>query len=134
MTSLPTLLALLERSCTQHQVEAGLRHDLHLIVEEACVNVISYAYPAGAPGLMSLQLEVGLRAGRKAMDITIEDQGSPFDPLALPPPDLTAPLDELPVGGLGVHLLRELSDQQRYRHDRRRGNVLTITKWLAPPA
>ena len=130
---LPSLLELLDGFCARHGVDAQCRHDLHLIVEEACVNVISHAYPAGAPGPLTLQLEVDVSGGRPAMKISIEDQGRPFDPLLLPAPDRTGPLEDLPIGGLGVHLIRQLSDAQHYDRDPQRGNVLTLTKCLAPP-
>lgn len=129
---LERLLALLDRYCAAHAVDAQCRHDLRLVVEEACANVIAHAYPADAPGLMSLQVESTRCDGRPAMRITIEDAGIPFDPLALPVPVRTGPVEHLPIGGLGVHLIRRLSDLQRYEHDLERGNVLTLTKFLAP--
>lgn len=129
---LQVLLSLLDRYCAHHGVDAQSHHDLHLIVEEACANVIAHAYPPGAPGPMSLQVEAMQCDGRPAMRVTIEDTGMPFDPLALPVPVRTGPVESLPIGGLGVHLIRRLSDAQRYRHDRERGNVLTVTKFLAP--
>jgi serine/threonine-protein kinase RsbW len=129
---LPALLALIENYCLRHQVDAQTQHDLRLIVEEACVNVISHAYPPGAPGPLSLQVQAARRDGRPVMEITIEDQGAPFNPLALAVPDRTGPVEDLPIGGLGVHLIRSLSDLQHYSHDRERGNVLTITKFLPP--
>lgn len=133
-SSLPQLMAMLDDYCEQHQVDPQCRHDLHLIAEEACVNVMTHAYPAQAPGPVTLQVQAASCGGRPAMKITIEDLGVPFDPLALRRPAQTGPLDELPIGGLGVHLIRQLSDLQHYEHDRHRGNVLTITKFLAPRA
>lgn len=129
---LPALLALIDSYCARHDVDPQSQHDLRLIVEEACVNVISHAYPLGAPGPLSLQVEARQHGGRPVMEITIEDQGAPFNPLALAVPDQTGPLEDLPIGGLGVHLIRSLSDLQHYSHDRERGNVLTITKFLPP--
>ena len=129
---LPALLSLTDSYCARHQVDPQSQHDLRLIVEEACVNVISHAYPPGAPGPLALQIEARQHGGRPVMEITIEDQGRPFNPLALPAPDRTGPLEDLPIGGLGVHLIRSLSDLQHYSHDRQRGNVFTITKFLPP--
>ncbi|MEO6030934.1 MAG: ATP-binding protein [Burkholderiaceae bacterium] len=131
-TCLPSLLALTDSYCTRHKVDPQSQHDLRLIVEEACVNVMSHAYPPGEPGPLSLQIEARLHDGLPAMEITIEDQGRPFNPLELPAPDQTGPLDELPIGGLGVLLIRRLSDLQHYSHDRQRGNVFMITKFLPP--
>lgn len=129
---LPALMALIDNYCARHQVDAQSQHDLRLIVEEACVNVISHAYPQGAPGPLTLALQATRRDGHPAVEITIEDQGKPFDPLALAVPDQTGPLEDLPIGGLGVLLMRRLSDAQHYSRDPQRGNVLTLTKFLPP--
>jgi serine/threonine-protein kinase RsbW len=130
---LATVLALVDRYCAENEVDSESRHDLHLIVEEACINVISHAYPAGAPGPLSVQVEARVSSGRPMIEITIEDQGRPFNPLALPEPDRTLPLEDLPIGGLGVLLIRRLSDVQHYAHHPKRGNVLTIAKYLDAP-
>jgi serine/threonine-protein kinase RsbW len=127
---LATVLALVDRYCEEHDVDAESRHDLHLIVEEACINVITHAYPVGAPGPLSVQVEAKTCKGRPMMQITVEDQGRPFNPLALPQPDCSLPVEDRPIGGLGVMLIRRLSDVQHYTHHARRGNVLTIRKFL----
>lgn len=130
--SLPTLLDLLDEFCEREGVDAASRHDLRLIVEEACVNVIDYAYPPGSPGSLTLQIESSCGTRGRLIEVTIEDNGKPFNPLTLPVPDQSGPLDDLPVGGLGVHLVRQLSNTERYRHDPERGNVLTLGKYLRP--
>jgi serine/threonine-protein kinase RsbW len=62
--------------------------------------------------------------------VEVEDDGRPFDPLLVPPPDLTLPLERRPIGGLGIHLIRSLMDEVAYaRHDGR--NVLKMAKRLA---
>jgi hypothetical protein len=57
----------------------------------------------------------------------VEDDGRPFNPLEAPPPDLDRPIEERPVGGLGLHIVRTVMDTVAYR---RQGshNVLTVTK------
>ena len=55
------------------------------------------------------------------------DDGHAFNPLEAPPPDLSLPMEKRPIGGLGIHLLRELSDGITY--ERRNGtNRLVLTK------
>ena len=86
---------------------------LELVLEELLVNVISYAYPEGLPGM----IEVGCGAFEERMFcIQIRDQGRPFDPLGLPDPDLTLDLLERPVGGLGIYLVRQMAELVQYEY------------------
>ena len=130
LENLSGLLEMLDRYCVQNQVDGRCQHDLHLIAEEACINIISYAYPAGSSGRLSLQVEARYCADRPLIEVTIEDEGVPFNPLALHLTGRTAPIEEIAPGGLGVLLIRRLSDLQRYLHDPQRGNVLTIGKFM----
>ena len=60
----------------------------------------------------------------------IADNGKPYDPLSAPPPDIDSALDDRPIGGLGVYLVRQLMDDVRYCHDRG-WNKLTLTKTIS---
>ena len=104
--------------------------DLRLIVEEACSNVMHHAYPDRPAGELTLELERTMWQGHAAIRVAILDQGMPFNPLARADPDVAAPLAERPIGGLGVMLMRRLSDVQHYGYDPVRGNCLTLVKYL----
>ncbi len=97
--------------------------DLHLAVDEACTNCISYAYPAGRPGA----IELTCRTGPEEVAVVIRDWGRPFNPLKTVPPDLTLDLEDRPIGGLGVFLMKKFSDRLEYRREGG-ANVLTISK------
>ena len=61
--------------------------------------------------------------------MTVTDQGVPFDPTAVLPPDITLPVQDRPIGGLGIHLTRVLTDG--FRYERVGGtNVLILEKKL----
>jgi serine/threonine-protein kinase RsbW len=60
--------------------------------------------------------------------ITMRDEAPPFDPTTLAPPDLTTPLYERRAGGLGIYLMRVLSDGLVYRALPGGGNELTMKK------
>ena len=109
---------------------AEVEHDLLLLTEEACVNVMRHAYPPGAPGSITLQVRVLHHGDTNGIELTLEDQGRPFDPLAMPAVDVGAAAEDRAVGGLGVHLIRQLADRLDYRRDPLRGNVFTIEKFL----
>ena len=97
--------------------------DLHLAVDEACTNCVSYAYPEGEPG----EIELTCRIGPKKFEISIRDWGRPFNPLKTPPPDLDLDLEDRPIGGLGVFLMKKFSDRLEYRREED-SNLLTIIK------
>jgi anti-sigma regulatory factor (Ser/Thr protein kinase) len=84
---------------------------LQLAVEEAVVNVLRYAYPPGENGTV----RIGCAATAGRLLVTIRDQGRPFDPLALEEPDVTGPIEERSIGGLGVFLLRQMVEALTYR-------------------
>jgi len=91
-----------------------------LVAEEALVNVFKYAYPQG-------EGKVRLRCMGKGDRFVIEvtDWGVPFDATALPAPDVTSPLEERPVGGLGVYLIKKMSDEMSYTRENGQ-NILSI--------
>lgn len=97
--------------------------DLHLAVDEACTNIIRYAYPPGQEG----EIELSCHPGPDAFGVSIRDWGKPFDPLAVPPPDLSLGLDERPVGGLGILFIRKAADGLSYRREAGT-NLLSISK------
>jgi anti-sigma regulatory factor (Ser/Thr protein kinase) len=101
---------------------------LHLALEEVVTNVIRHAYRERAG---AVRVRLAARSGEVVAEI--EDDGPAFDPLARPAPDLDLPLEERPIGGLGIHLVRNLMDAVAYR---RCGvcNLLTLTKRWTNPA
>jgi anti-sigma regulatory factor (Ser/Thr protein kinase) len=103
-------------------------YDLQLAVDEACTNVIDYAYQ-GRSGL-PLTVECAEEDGKCV--VVIRDCGRPFDPARVQAPDLTSPLSRRQVGGLGIYLMRKLMDDVRFRFDAGTGNELTMTKAIRP--
>ena len=61
---LPELMTLARCACEQADAPAQVEHDLLLLTEEACVNVMRHAYPPGAPGSITLQVRVSAMATR----------------------------------------------------------------------
>jgi anti-sigma regulatory factor (Ser/Thr protein kinase) len=97
--------------------------DCLLIVEEVVANVVTHAYRADTARCLYLDVQVAEDA---PVRLRFADDGPAFDPLATPPPDLDAPIDERPVGGLGVWLVRQLAAHCEYARENGQ-NVLTVT-------
>ena len=123
LEEIPRLVAALETFYREHDVPRAVSDRITLAIEEVAVNVIAHGY-GGARGHA---FEVRLARDDEAVRITVSDDAAPFDPLAQPPPDTTAPLERRKVGGLGIHFVRALMDDVRYRREGNR-NILVLTK------
>jgi serine/threonine-protein kinase RsbW len=94
-----------------------------LAIEELVTNCIKYGYDDSNVHTIFINLLVD----NQALTMIVTDDGHPFDPLGVPPPDFSVPIQERPIGGLGIYLLRELADHIMYeRCDDK--NRLTLTK------
>jgi len=85
-------------------------YDLQLIFEEILTNTIKYGYDDRDAHF----IDIDMMAGADSMTFEITDDGRPFNPLATPDPDLETPLMERPIGGLGLYLVRQLTDSIAY--------------------
>jgi serine/threonine-protein kinase RsbW len=96
-----------------------------LALEEVFMNVVMHGTKAGA----LREVAVSLALTSDGLTMTIEDDGPGFDPLSLPPPDVTASLADRRVGGLGVFLVRQMMDSVSYERVAGR-NQLRMSKSL----
>ena len=88
-----------------------------LVAEERLVNVFSYAYPEGFEGEAAVSLDVVNFDGEDKLVFKVIDWGEPFNPFEeAPVPDLTLDIDSRPVGGLGIFLIKQVSEKQTYRY------------------
>ncbi len=102
--------------------------EVQMATDEACANIMQHAYGAGVPG------EIHIHCAVEGDDVvvTIRDHGRPFDPSAVPTPDLACPLEERPIGGLGLHFMRKLTDRIVFSFDPETGNELKMFKRRSP--
>jgi serine/threonine-protein kinase RsbW len=124
-TEIEKVVEFAERFGEGHQLPAEVVMTMHLVLDEVVANVISHAYNDTGEH----QIHVTLALDESVLTIRVEDDGRPFDPLAAPPPDLDLPLEERPVGGLGIHIVRSVMDAVEYQRDGDR-NVLIMTKTI----
>jgi anti-sigma regulatory factor (Ser/Thr protein kinase) len=122
---LPRLAAWIEAQALALALPATVAHDVNLALEEWVVNIISYAYADAA--VHTIAVTLWCHPGRLCLEI--DDDGLPFDPTALPPPNTDAPLDQRKIGGLGIHFIRHTMEAMSY-HRRDNHNVLTLSKLL----
>ena len=97
--------------------------EINLMLEELFINTVSYGYPEGAAG----SVEIGFSVSGGMLTLEFSDDGKSFDPLSIKEADTGLDIDMRGVGGLGMHLIRRLSDKIEYKRLNGR-NILTITK------
>jgi len=108
-------------------VAEGLQPDaifsVNLALDEVVTNIIRYAHDDGRqhPIVIRLTLEPGV------LTVEVEDDGRAFNPLEAPAPDLHASIEDRPIGGLGIHLVRSVMTSVEYRREDGR-NLLTMKK------
>ena len=125
LTSVTQWLAFVANCAIAEGVAPKRVAEIELAVEEALVNICHYAY-RNQVGNVEVRCN---RDGTRQFHIEIIDAGEPFNILTLPPPDPTATLDQRPVGGLGVLLIRSLVDNAGYRREDSR-NILQLVVHL----
>ena len=119
----PRLNVFVDEVCEDMGCDMETTMRMNLAIEEAVVNVIDYAYPSGTVG----NVDINVTVYDNHMEFVISDSGTPFDPTKKEDVDISLPVEERRIGGLGIHLVKQLMDKISYeRKDGR--NVLTLIK------
>ena len=113
----------LEQFGADHHLSTDEILDINLVLDEVVINVIKYAYEDDREH----PIEVRLSRDGDLVTIQVEDGGRPFNPLDQPPPNFDLPIEERGVGGLGIHIVRSMTESIDYQRMGDR-NVVTMTK------
>lgn len=98
---------------------------IDLCIVELVTNIVDHSY-RGAAGEIRLDLDLG----DGAAVLTVIDDGPAFDPLSVPAPGIPASIEEAPIGGYGIHLVRSSADACEYA--RREGRNVFTARFGAP--
>jgi anti-sigma regulatory factor (Ser/Thr protein kinase) len=90
------------------------------VSEELLANIINHGYEDNAEGYIDIELA----ADENSVQMTFTDTARAFNPLEREHPDV---INDLAEGGMGLLLVKSLTDEQRYKRDNNQ-NVLTVTK------
>jgi anti-sigma regulatory factor (Ser/Thr protein kinase) len=120
---IPRLATFIEEIAENHAIDMATSMNLNLAMEEAVVNVMNYAYPKESVNNIDITAEVN----DEEIAFSIADSGIPFDPTQKGEPNLTLDAEDRPIGGLGIHLVRQLMDTLDYRYENGH-NILTLKK------
>ena len=103
------LCKIVEDFCKKNGIDYKY-HDVALILDEMVTNVINYAYPDGKPHDFYLEIE----KKDEHLHMRLVDNGVAFDPLKEDVADTESDLEDRPIGGLGIFLVKQLSEDVAY--------------------
>lgn len=106
-------------------VPPTLDMSINLALEEIVSNVMLYAYPEGQSGRVLIEAE----QSDNQIVFIVSDTGKPFDPTKQADADITLSAEERQIGGLGIHLVRQIMDEIHYQRIDNK-NILTLIKKL----
>ena len=120
---IPQLASFVDAVSEEAGIDFSEAMSLNLALEEAVVNVMQYAYPAGTYGTVTIEALFN----KEQLKFIISDAGIPFDPTAKEDVDVNLEVGEREIGGLGIHLIRQIMDEISYEYKDGK-NVLTLYK------
>ncbi len=137
LNDLETLSGRFDRWASSVGLPAEAGFATRLVLDEIVGNIIKYGGRNGAPGedapdgdgSFGIAVEVEFLEDR--LSLRIEDAAPRFDPTAADPPALDGSLQDRPIGGLGLHLVRQTMDRMTYHRESGR-NVLRLEKRIRP--
>ena len=121
---LPRIVDALQEFGVEQAWPQDLSFRVHLVVEEVILNIMDYGFDSGTH-----LIDLNIFSEPDALTLEFIDEGKPFDPLTQgPEPDTLAPIDDRPVGGLGIYLSLTMMDHASYRRENNKNHLTLITK------
>ena len=119
------IATVVEDFCASRRLGDSTANSINLALDELLTNTISYGYDDTGKHT----IEISLLHDGDRLTVILRDDGRAFDPTEAAKPDIEAGIDERPIGGLGIHLVRAMMDKVEYQ--RVDGfNQITLTKML----
>ncbi len=122
--NIPQVTAFIDGQLEALDCSIKAQMQIDVAIDELFGNISHYAY---APGRGEATVRFGFDEATRTASVTFMDSGVPFDPLGKTDPDVTSPVHERQVGGLGIFLVKKTMDGIDYRYEDGK-NILTIYK------
>lgn len=110
LAEIERLAAFVDDLAAELDLSPGIAMNINLALEEAVVNVINYGYPQDQLHEMTLRVS----SSEQQLIFVLSDSGVSFDPTRVAEAEVTLPLEERPIGGLGIFLIRKIMNEVTY--------------------
>jgi len=124
LENLPKVTQFIDEQLESKGCNPAIQIQMDVAVEEMFVNIASYAY---TPDTGMATICVDISDDEAVVKIKFIDSGVPYNPLAKQDPDITKPVEEREIGGLGIFMVKKSMDDMEYEYKDGQ-NILTITK------
>ena len=122
---LPNVISFIESELEKLNFDFTIITEFNLVVEELFVNIANYAYKEKENGKCKISIDYDKE--KQEVKITIEDNGIKFNPLEKEDPNFDIPEEEIPIGGLGIYLVKKNMDNIEYKYEDNK-NILILSK------
>lgn len=130
LAELERLSSAVEEFGKRHDLPTTALFDLHLALDEILTNVVSYGYDDHHEHEIIVRLALGADGDSRRLEVEVEDDGRPFNPLETAQPDVDGSVEDRTIGGLGIYLVRRVMDDLEYRRQQGK-NVLVMRKTVS---
>ena len=114
---------IIEKFCENNDLPMRILFDVNLSLDELLTNIIHYGFDDEKEHTIIVKLSLY----ENILEITIEDDGKAFNPLNAKPPNLDQSIEDKPIGGLGIYLVKNLMTEINYKRLKDK-NILVLTK------
>ena len=112
--SLDDVLQLVNRLLEDAGCPTMTQRQIDIAVEELFINIAHYAYDPPQQG--DVFIRIAFTVDPPTVAISLRDSGTPYDPLSHEDPDVTLPLEQRRIGGMGLLMVKTMMDNVSYRY------------------
>lgn len=112
-----------EAFCLAQNIENSAVQKVNVVLDEIINNIVNYGYPKEEERLILIKIAIE----HSSMVLTITDDGKAFNPFDIDKPDLSLSLEDRPVGGVGLYIVKNLMDSYSYERVNSK-NIVEIVK------
>ncbi len=123
LSEIRRISGIIEKFCENNNLPMRILFDINLSLDELLTNIIHYGFDDEKEHTIIVKLSLS----ENILEITIEDDGKAFNPLNAKPPNLDQSIEDKPIGGLGIYLVKNLMTEINYKRLKNK-NILVLTK------